>query len=329
LAIDWLDHFSRCVLQASQLPRLKTDTKIALTARLPERFTQEEGKFMSFSARFFSLSLMLALCVVTFAQEFRRSHGPVVGVQLYSFRNEMKEDVENTLAKVKAMGFTMVEAAGYNWQSADEFKTLLDKNGLQTVSFFADYNRLKTDFASVVADAKTLNAQYVIVGWIPHQNEFTLADCEKAIADFNEFGEKLSKEGLKFAYHVHGYEFQPHGKGTLMDKLMNETKSDNVRIEMDVFWVVHPGQDPVAFLKKYGKRIDLMHIKDMQKGLKGDLTGHADVETNVALGTGQIDFAPIIREATKQQVKYMFIEDESSRSMEQVPASLKHLNSIR
>lgn len=289
---------------------------------------------MSSAVRFLALLLTLAISVAIFGQSDKRSgythpKRPVVGVQLYSFRNEMKADVEGTLEKVKAMGFTVVEAAGYNWKSAADFKAMLDKNGFHVISFFADYNKLKTDFNSVVADAKTLGAEYVIVGWIPHQNEFTLADCEKAIADFNEFGEKLSKEGLKFAYHVHGYEFQPHGKGTLMDKLMAETKADKVKIEMDVFWVVHPGQDPVAFLKKFGKRIDLMHMKDMEKGLKGDLTGHADVETNVTIGAGQIDFAPIVREANKQGVKYLFIEDESSRSMTQVPASLKYLNSIK
>ncbi|HEX9002366.1 MAG TPA: sugar phosphate isomerase/epimerase [Blastocatellia bacterium] len=284
---------------------------------------------MSLAARFSALLLTLAFAATAFAQYPKRPHGPIVGVQLYSFRNQMKDDVDGTLAKVKAMGFTLVEAAGYNWNSAAEFKALLDKHRFQAISFFADYNKLKTDFASVVADAKALNAKYVIVGWIPHQKDFTLEDCNTAIKDFNEFGEKLGKEGLKFAYHVHGYEFQPYAKGTLMDKLMAETKPQFVKIEMDVFWVVHPGQNPIAFLKKYGKRIDLMHMKDMQKELKGDLTGHADVETNVALGTGQIDYTAIVKEARKQGVKYLFIEDESSRSMEQVPVSLKFLNSIK
>jgi sugar phosphate isomerase/epimerase len=290
---------------------------------------------MSLAARFSMFLLTFALGIVAFAQSAfaqnapSRGHGPIVGVQLYSFRNEMKTDVEGTLEKVKAMGFTMVEAAGYNWKSAAEFKAMLDKNRFKTVSFFADYGKMKTDFASIVADAKTLNAQYVIIGWIPHQKDFTLEDCNNAIRDFNDWGEKLSKEGLKLAYHVHGYEFQPYGKGTLLDKLMSETKPQNLKIEMDVFWVVHPGQDPIAFLKKYGKRIDLMHMKDMQKDLKGDLTGHADVETNVAIGTGRIDYTAVVKEARKQGVKYLFIEDESSRSMTQVPISLKYLNSIK
>jgi sugar phosphate isomerase/epimerase len=288
--------------------------------------------------RLSALLLTLALGATTFgtivlAQNSQsnpnRPHGPVVGIQLYSFRNQMKDDVEGTLAKVKAMGFTMVEAAGYNWKSAAEFKSMLDHNGFRNVSFFADYNKMKTDLASVIADAKTLNAQYVIIGWIPHQKDFTLEDCNNAIKDFNDWGEKLAKEGLKLAYHVHGYEFQPYGKGTLFDRLMAETRPKALKIEMDVFWVVHGGQDPIAFLRKYGKRIELMHIKDMQKDLKGDLTGQADVEANVTVGTGKIDYTAVVHEARKQRVKFLFIEDESSRSMTQVPASLKFLNSIQ
>lgn len=290
---------------------------------------------MSLAARCSAILLTLALGVSAFAQTASKANKqadpthPVIGVQLYSVRNEMKADLEGTLEKVKAMGFTYIETGAQSGKSAAEFKALLDKNNFQVVSFFADYNKLKTDFASVVADAKTMNAKYVIVAWIPHQKEFTLADCELAIKDFNEAGEKLAKEGLRFAYHIHGYEFVPNGKGTLMDKLMAETKPQFVNIQMDVFWVAHPGQDPVAFLKKYGKRIHLMHMKDMQKGVKGDLTGHADVETNVTIGTGSIDYASIVREARKIGVKYLIIEDESSRSMTQVPASMKYLISIK
>ena len=253
----------------------------------------------------------------------------VIGVQLYSFRNEMKQDVAGTLAKVKAMGITEVEAAGYNWKSAAEFRQMLDKTGLKVVSFFADYNKLNNDFESVVNDAQALGAKYVIVGWIPHQKEFTLEDCNRAIVDFNKWGEKLAARGLRFAYHIHGYEFRPHEKGTMMDKIFAETNSKNVAFEMDVYWVAHPGQDPVKFLEKNAKRIELMHLKDMQKGLKGDLSGHSDVETNVTLGTGQIDIAGVVRLARKAGVKYLFIEDESSRSMQQVPHSLSYLKTLR
>jgi sugar phosphate isomerase/epimerase len=253
---------------------------------------------------------------------------PVIGVQLYSFRNQMKQDVKGTLAKVRAMGFTDVEAAGYNWESAASFRAMLDEAGLRCVSFFADYNKLRDDLDSVAKDAAALGAKYVIVGWIPHEGAFTVADCDRAVAHFNDWGQKLSDRNLRFAYHVHGFEFQPHEGGTLYDRLLTRTKPEHVAIEMDVFWVVHPGQDPVKLLKAYEGRTELLHLKDMRKGVKGDLSGHADDETNVTLGAGQIDFPAIMRAARESGAKYYFIEDESSKSMEQVPESLRYLKGL-
>ncbi len=272
--------------------------------------------------------VLISVIALSAVAQYRRAE-PALGVQLYSFRNQLKEDPTGTLQKVRQMGFTYVEAAGYNWKSATEFKAMLDKAGLKAISFFADYNKMRDELQSVINDAKALNAKYVIVGWIPHQKEFTLEDCNRAITDFNQWGEKLSKAGLRFAYHIHGYEFQPHGNGTLLDKLVAETKPELVAIEMDVFWVAYPGHDPVKLLQKYGRRVELMHLKDMEKGIRGDLTGRADVETNVTLGTGQLDFLAIVRQARKVGVKYLFIEDESSRSMQQVPASLRYLKSLK
>lgn len=253
---------------------------------------------------------------------------PVLGVQLYSFRNQMKQDVRRTLQKVREMGFTAVEGAGYEWESAEEFRALLDESGLECVGMFAGYERLQDDFEGVAQDAKTLGARYVIVGWIPHQAPFALEHTDRAVADFNEWGRKLSERGLRFAYHIHGYEFQPHEGGTLFDRLMAETDPEHVAIELDVFWVVHPGQDPVLLLERYGDRVELMHLKDMQEGVQGDLSGHADVETNVTLGTGQIDFPAILQAARRAGVKYFFIEDESSRVTEQVPQSREYVENL-
>lgn len=253
---------------------------------------------------------------------------PVLGVQLYSFRNQMREDVRGTLAAVREMGFSEVEAAGYQWESADQFRALLDEAGLKCISLFAGYEQLRDDFESVVGEAKTLGAHYVIVAWIPHGEEFSLEDLDRAVDHFNEWGRRLSQEGLRFAYHAHGYEFRSHEDGTLFDRLMAGTDPRHVALQMDVFWVVHPGQDPVELLRRYGDRVELMHLKDMAKGVQGDLTGRADVETNVTLGTGQIDFPAIVRAAREAGVRYLFIEDESSRVMEQVPQSLAYMTEL-
>ena len=122
----------------------------------------------------------------------------------------------------------------------------------------------------------------------------------------------------------------PHGEGTLFDLLMQETKPEFVSFEMDVFWTVHPGQDPVKLLKKYPNRWALMHVKDMKKGVAiGKLTGSEDVRNDVAaLGSGQIDLAATLKTAQEIGVKHFFIEDESPSVVDQIPQSMRYLESL-
>src|SRR5262249_2272921 len=146
---------------------------------------------------------------------------------------------------------------------------------------------------------------------------------------FNKAGEALAKHNLQFFYHTHGYEFQPYSNGTLFDLLLSETKPKAVQFEMDILWIVHPGQDPAAILDKYGKRFALMHVKDLKKGVQGDLTGHTDVKNDVVLGTGQIDLPAVFKAAKKAKIKWYFIEDESPTSVEQIPQSLRYLEQVK
>ena len=112
--------------------------------------------------------------------------------------------------------------------------------------------------------------------------------------------------------------------------LFAETNPKFANYQMDVFWIVFPGQDPVKLLQKYGHRWQLMHLKDMKKGLQtGSLAGGTDVSNDVALGTGQLDFPAILREAAKQGIKHYFIEDESPTSVEQIPQSLRYLQEVK
>ncbi len=117
----------------------------------------------------------------------------------------------------------------------------------------------------------------------------------------------------------------PYENGTFFDYLAKNLNLAFANFEMDVFWIKHPGQDPVALLRKYPNRFLLMHLKDRKPGTEGNQLGHADVETNVVLGTGDVGIAEIMKVAKQYGVKHFFIEDESSRSMEQVPLSLQFL----
>lgn len=254
-----------------------------------------------------------------------------IGLQLYSLRNQFKTEVTGTLDLVEKWGIQEIEGGDTYGLSIDEYKNLLKKNKLKMVSVGADYNQLKTDPQSAIDDAKAFGAKYVVVFWIPHQNDddFTIDHMKDAVAVFNTAGKLMSENGLMLCYHPHGYEFRPYQGGTLFDYLVKETDPRYLNFEMDVFWVKHPGQDPVALLKKYPNRFLLMHLKDRKHGTPGNQNGRADVESNVALGTGDVGIAEIMREAKKAGVKHYFIEDESSHSVEQIPQSLEYLRKLK
>jgi sugar phosphate isomerase/epimerase len=253
--------------------------------------------------------------------------GPV-GLQLYSLRADFAKDVPGTLKTVRDMGFKYVELAGTYNLAPEKFKELLAANGLVAIAGHFPYERYRDDAESVAREAKALGLKYAGCAWIPHQGDFDEKQCREAIAVFNKAGEILAKQGIKFFYHIHGYEFQPYNNGTLFDLLMAETKPKFVTYELDILWVVHPGQDPVALLNKYGKRFELMHIKDLKKGVKGDLSGHTDVTNDVTLGTGQIDLPAVLKAAKKAKVKWYFIEDESPTVAQQIPQSLRYLEQL-
>lgn len=255
--------------------------------------------------------------------------GPV-GLQLYSLRADFaKAGVAATLDKVKAYGIKYVELAGTYDLPAEKFKAMLDERGLVPVSGHFPYKRFKEDPAAVAKDAAALGLQYAGVAWIDHKDPWDEAQVREAIQVFNHAGAALALKGIKFFYHLHGYEFQPHASGTLADLLISETTKDQVFYQMDVFWIVFPGQDPVKLLNQYSGRWVSMHLKDLKKGVAtGSLSGHTDVANDVVLGTGQMDWTKILPAAQKAGLAYYFIEDESPDAATQIPQTLKYLEQV-
>jgi sugar phosphate isomerase/epimerase len=255
--------------------------------------------------------------------------GPV-GLQLYSLRDQFAKDVPGTLDKVRDMGFENVELAGTYGLSPDKFNEELKKRGLKPISGHFPYEKFRDELASIVRDAKALGVKYVGCATIARKGDFDEKTCREAAQVFNTAGEALSKEGIKFFYHTHGFEFQPFGSGTLFDLLVTETNPEYVTFEMDVFWVVHGGQDPAELFEKHHGRFDLVHLKDMKIGTPiGLLTGTTDVKNDVALGQGRIDYRRTLRAAEKSGVKWYFIEDESPTSEQQIPQSLRYLEQVK
>ena len=106
------------------------------------------------------------------------------------------------------------------------------------------------------------------------------------------------------------------------------TEATHFDFQMDVYWIRHGGLDPLELLQKYPERFILMHMKDMADGVQGDFSGHSDVRSNVVLGEGQLDISGLMRKARELGMPYVFIEDESPGSVEQIPLSLKYLKSL-
>src|SRR5262245_8411195 len=201
--------------------------------------------------------LSLVVCLMTFGVAFAaddaaggKSNGfqGKLGLQLYSLRAEFAKDVPGTLDKVRDMGFKYVETAGTYGMSPEKFRKECEARGLTIISAHMPYEKFRDDPEGVAKDAEALGLKYAGCAWIAHQGAFSEKDCGETAKVFNSAGETLAKHGIKFFYHTHGYEFQPYGSGTLFDLLMSETKPEFVTYEMDIFWVVHGGQNPATLL---------------------------------------------------------------------------------
>jgi sugar phosphate isomerase/epimerase len=256
-----------------------------------------------------------------------------LGLEMYSLRvTQMMQGWRPALDQVKQLGFTSIEGGLPRNVSVDRFKAELASRGITIISMGCPYERLQKDIGGAVAEAKALGVKYVMVSWIPHQDgvRFTDDAARKAAADFNTWGAAFRAAGIIFAYHFHGYEFDPNPDGTTpFDVIVHETHPGDVNFEMDVFWVTHGGQNPVALLEKYPDRWKLMHIKDMRKGTKIPVyTGHAPGSDDVPVGTGITDWPAVFREANAVGVQWYFIEDESNTSLTNIPKSKAYIDSL-
>jgi sugar phosphate isomerase/epimerase len=254
--------------------------------------------------------------------------GPI-GLQLYTLRARFSKDVSSTLDFVKTNGIKYVELAGTYNLPPEKFKAMLDERGLVPIAGHFSYDLFRDKPEEVAKQAKTLGLKYAGCAWASHKAPLDEAQTKQIIEVFNKAGAVLKKEGIQFFYHNHGYEFRPHNGETFMDMLIKGTDPKLVAFEMDTFWVKHPGADPTAYLNKYPGRWKLMHVKDMKQGTESNFSGGSNVNNDVALGTGTMNWPSILAAAKKAGVEYYFIEDESDAAAEHLPQSLKYLEQVK
>lgn len=269
------------------------------------------------------ISIMSFVVATSFFSDLKAQE---IGLQLYSLREQMKLDVENYHKIIQQWGIQYIEGGDTYGMSDRKYKALLDKYDLQMVSIGGDYEEMMNDPEAVIERAKDFGAKYIVTFWIPHEADFGEQEAKAAVVLFNKVGKMAKAAGLTFCYHPHGYEFKSYGSGTLFDYML--ANSTDFKFEMDVFWVKMGGGDPLKILKAHPDKFPLLHLKDRKSGTLGTNDGTGDDESNVVLGTGDIAIKEIIEQSKKGGVEYMIIEDESSKSVAQIPQSVYYINQV-
>jgi sugar phosphate isomerase/epimerase len=271
----------------------------------------------------FSIAIVLMMALVSRAQ--------TIGIQLYSLRDQILKDVPGTLALIKSWGITEIEGGGTYGLSQEEYNKLLFQNGLKVVSIGVEFDDLDKDIDKVIKKANAFGAKMVMCAFVPHDGDsLSRAHADEVIKVFNASGEKLAREGLSLCYHAHDHEFASYEEGSMFDYMAGKMDPKFANFEMDVSLMNEYGIDPLKFFNKYSSRIKMIHfnLKDRKPGTPDSNAGHADVETNLVLGNGDVGIAGLIKAARKAGVKHYFIEDESSRVLQQVPQTLAVLKPL-
>lgn len=255
-----------------------------------------------------------------------------MGYQLYSIRDEMAKDPVATLKALKEMGYEDFELYGYDDKQekfygfkASDFKQILDDMGLSVTSGhygFSPYllepeEELKAYVDRCIIGAKKLDSKYITWPWIAPEQR-TIENFKLMSHRLNLIGEQVQKAGLGFAYHNHGYEFDDHNGETGFDILLRETEPELVKLEMDMYWVMHSSNyTPQELIDAQPGRYVLWHIKDMDK-ISRDYT---------ELGNGSINYLELLPEPEKSGLEYYYLEQGGNfavNSMKSAEASAKY-----
>lgn len=277
--------------------------------------------FLKTTATFAAASMIFPMAAC--AQEKK-----VIGLQLYTVRDKIQQDLKGTLEKLAKIGYNSLEAAGYSITDSTFYgmapKAFIDFiNGLG-MTLNSSHTVFELDSAEkVIADAAATGAKYIVYPYLSDQFRTNLDGWKATAEKFNKMGEIAKKYGIRFGYHNHAFEFEKMEDQIPMDLLITQTDPSLVTFEMDTYWVVRGGYNPVDYFKKYPGRFELWHVKDMVK---------TEDMFFAPVGSGRMDFASIFAEKDTAGMKYFFVEQDSFKEldpMESVEMSFKYLNQAK
>jgi sugar phosphate isomerase/epimerase len=259
-------------------------------------------------------------------------NGKVIGIQIYTLRNKIRNDLEGSLKVVADTGYKNIEAYGYGnrmilGKSPEEFRKLVEGLGMKMPSIHT-VTELTSDesienildaWKITVEDMHTAGTQYLVYAMLPPSERRNLDDYKKWAERFNLFGEISRDAGMQFGYHNHDFEFIEFDGEKGYDLLLKQTDPDLVIFEPDLFWMTKASEDPLTWFEKYPGRFELWHIKDMED---------SEERTFTEVGSGIIDFQRIFKARDTAGMKLFFVEQDKSRmdEFESIKISFDYLN---
>lgn len=242
-----------------------------------------------------------------------------IALQLYTVREQTQRDMLGTLRALADMGYRAFEFAGYAGVPTSEIRPVLDDLGLRAVADHVGLARWDEDTAGVFRDLHTLGCSYAVVPWAGE--EFRTSDGIGRLAErLNALGAQCRDEGLRFAYHNHGFEFTPVDGTTMWDQLIAATDPALVALELDIYWARFAGADPLALIEQFAGRMPLLHVKDMA----GDVS-----RRDVPVGDGVLPWDRLLPAGRAAGAEWYIVEqDHPQDPLADVERSLRNLEKL-
>jgi sugar phosphate isomerase/epimerase len=261
---------------------------------------------------------------------FANPYGKPIGLQLYTLRDELEKDVPGTIKKVAAIGYREVETYDLYGMPASQFAKLLNDNGLTAPSGHYMLKDIRTHWEKSIGEARDLGLKYMVNAILEPEDRKSFDDYKQLVDVFNKAAEQTHQAGIQFCYHNHNFEFKKYGQTTAYDYLHKHLDPNLVQFEMDCFWVIHAGQDPVTLFKKYPGRFPLLHIKDLKAGNPPTTEFDARMGLFAEVGKGTIDWKRIFAAAPQGGMKHFYVEQDYCEvpPLESVKISYEYLHHL-
>ena len=245
------------------------------------------------------------------------------GIQIYTLRDVANENLPIAIDMIKDAGYQGVEfdAGMLTRAKPDQLKKLMDEANLAVIGLTLLLPEISHLLDPMLEYAHITGAEWLVMPWIDEESRKDLYDYQNIAKVLNDAGRKAAEQGLRFAYHIHGYEFRYFGDQCGFDVLIKELDPEFVELQVDTFWVTSGGQDVLDFSKSYIDRIGSFHLKD---------AASMDSLTDIEVGEGILDIQGIVQLGIKHQKEWFIVEQEkpTNNLPESIKTSCKNLQKM-